>query len=130
MDLERLRELHGERGPLRSRQLNRIHVLAVLGDAKTDVRASRQSRASHITDDLLLADGLPHVESVHESREVAVVGHVAAVMSNLHQIAETTHPAVVDHFAGGNRKDRRSSGRRVIDPVVRTRDLENRMAPR
>ena len=109
-------------------ELDRIHVRTVLGDTEADVRPRRQSRASHITDDLLLADGLPYVESVCESRKVPVVGHVAAFVPNLHQIAETARPAVVDHFAAGNRKDRSSGGRRVIDPVVRTRDLEYRVA--
>ena len=58
---------------------------------------------------------------------MGVIGDITAGMSDLDQVAKAAVHAAKDHLAVRNAPERRAGARRVVDAVMRTHHLEDRV---
>ena len=102
----------------------------VSSDPKTYVGTGSQPGIAHVADELLLNDSVSRLQSRHKTRQVGVVGHVTLGVADLQQVPETARGAAVDHLAVGDRQQGRTDGRGIVDAVMGSGDIENRMKSR
>src|SRR5438876_906728 len=105
----------------------RIRRPTVHQELVMQVRTGGESGRADVPDRLLLADPLPHVQSLREFREMAVARADAVGVPDLDEIAVDAVAARLGHDAVRGGANRRAVARRVIGALVGSPALEDRM---
>ena len=106
----------------------RIDGRAVIVNAEIEVRARRQARASHITDDFLLLHFRPHLDAFGETRQVHIRSGIPAVMAYLQVIARTARLIRLGyHLSLSDGIDGRAFRSGIVNPMVSPVPAQYRM---